>query len=1244
MLSARLRACACLLVVGAFAGALAVAEAPAARVRAAGCSAAVDHLSTSVASVRAGAGVKVVVSARDAADRVVSKFACAAAWSELSGSLSPAAPSPFVSGVSSTHAVISKPFRQDVLTVTAAGRTVKSAPFNVYGTLDHIVVKVGTPVTAAAKFALSARAFDDVGNFLNTYSGPATWSDTSGKLTGAPGTFSGGTAATADALISVPFTGDRASVTSGGVTGRSQSFDVAEPAAPCSAAFQSAWDRASAGKKLTFALGPFGAVTAAKFQISGACRAYKTFSFLGATLDLFTGAAAATGAAGVVSNKNVCVGSANLTTPTAWRLGTVTVAKDRPLCAAIGGSGTPSGKLVASGTPFYSIPGLDGDTSIGFTAGGATLAFAGTFSTGAASISAAIDPDATFSGNATLAGVRFMGQTLPVQGRIRGDRTGITSSSVRGMRAGPFGAGDGVTVSNLLLKLGTGALSVAADATLGESSAVATHLAGSVKKLDAWNLAITTPTPAPWTPIAGLTLQPSLAGVLTASKGVISFDAKTGAGTTLADWKPRRGFEVQVQSVEVASTVPSSECSSHVKAGHVWLQLGGPATATVLGARMPFTAVGCADLTSRDLDVELAGGGSSLKLGPSLAIKPSSYALVGTTKNGIEKTTGAGALTGTVAGTAVNRPGSSTVLPDGTLVVGANVDSLIGRWIPGALAGNLYFASAEVSDFDTDSPLGTLELPAGISLALKYTFDSTTGSELRTAFSNLGLPAVPDGVVAQASLDAARNLFDLKIELPLGTGAKPLFAVCPDAASSCGAAQATSLTPKSAYLEIDSDGAFVIGADADLHLPAMIPGGSDSTLETHAELELDLEELTAQVSLFYTGAWNDAFSVPGLTLSKLGIQGGLSFKTAVPVPSIGFIATATHLPDTWASTLGYTQGGPLTIGLNISITNPIVDIEFGEAGGTDVVLRPLAPYGAAVADDLQIRHGQLVLAPFGGFLGGEQFDPGVSFAFEGTVVGISIDAAGSFTTDPAGFSIDTDISAITLPNTSVVLGNPDGTHVHVAVSQLGFAVSFSGGLQFSGFQFGASLSLASDGSMSIDSSLQTTGTFLANAHLTGTFRPLDGEFSLSGTATISVPTGSIDASISADPVSGVSVSFDVSTALGYAHFGGGVSSSGFFLTTSFGFDTSGSATITGIAQIEGAIHVSVTATISSNSGFSAGGQASFNGSGCLYDVFDNQYDLGCSSVNLDSGSISVSGDLRSISFTALGSTFTIPLV
>jgi len=194
------------------------------------------------APVSAGAPFTVRAVAKDASGRTMTNYDVPATWSSLDGGLTPASPSTFVNGISTTTATIAGPFAGDRITLTSGGTTGRSAPFDVLGSLASLTVKVvrttssaaaAEPLTVGAgvRFTVLTQAFDAAGNLLTTYSAPASWSDLSGALSPAgPSAFANGVSVTG-ASVGVPFRHDRITVTAGGVSGQSAPFTVVGPLA-----------------------------------------------------------------------------------------------------------------------------------------------------------------------------------------------------------------------------------------------------------------------------------------------------------------------------------------------------------------------------------------------------------------------------------------------------------------------------------------------------------------------------------------------------------------------------------------------------------------------------------------------------------------------------------------------------------------------------------------------------------------------------------------------------------------------------------------------------------------------------------------------------------------------------------------------------------------------------------------------------------------------------------------------------
>jgi hypothetical protein len=174
------------------------------------------------------AGVPFTVRARayDAAHTVLVGYDGPASWSSVDGILTPATPSPFVNGVSTTQAMIPTAFRDDRITLTSGGVSGLSTKFVVLGGLAKIIVRVHGPVSHGVPFKVDAQALDSLGTSYVTLNGTPAWSSLAGGLTPVtPASFIRGTSITM-ATINTASPNNRITVTYGGITGNSSTFNV----------------------------------------------------------------------------------------------------------------------------------------------------------------------------------------------------------------------------------------------------------------------------------------------------------------------------------------------------------------------------------------------------------------------------------------------------------------------------------------------------------------------------------------------------------------------------------------------------------------------------------------------------------------------------------------------------------------------------------------------------------------------------------------------------------------------------------------------------------------------------------------------------------------------------------------------------------------------------------------------------------------------------------------------------------
>ena len=114
----------------------------------------------------------------DGAGNVASGYNAPAGWSEASGTISPAAPSDFVAGVSKTTVQIPIAWKSDVVTLTTGALTA-SRTINVLGPFNHVAL-TWTPssppiLCTSATGSLIAHAEDVAGNVLTGYNDAADY-------------------------------------------------------------------------------------------------------------------------------------------------------------------------------------------------------------------------------------------------------------------------------------------------------------------------------------------------------------------------------------------------------------------------------------------------------------------------------------------------------------------------------------------------------------------------------------------------------------------------------------------------------------------------------------------------------------------------------------------------------------------------------------------------------------------------------------------------------------------------------------------------------------------------------------------------------------------------------------------------------------------------------------------------------------------------------------------------------------
>ena len=250
----------------------------------------------------------------------------------------------------------------------------------------------------------------------------------------------------------------------------------------------------------------------------------------------------------------------------------------------------------------------------------------------------------------------------------------------------------------------------------------------------------------------------------------------------------------------------------------------------------------------------------------------------------------------------------------------------------------------------------------------------------------------------------------------------------------------------------------------------------------------------------------------GINVTGLAFQVGLNLETTpIPIPELGLAATAT-LPTTLLQDLGIagsnTQPIPIQLVLNISDTDPCMDIQIGTKGSSQSIIN--------IDNIITANYADLVFAPAGCTVGTFIIPEGIGFAFAGSFLGVNVTVQASITLSPFSLSADVSVSGFTLGPFStngvslcLVVGSPTTLPPCFAnypnVNTNGFAVAFQGNVQLAGNlsasvagSFDASGDFTFNGSASL-----AIGSF--SLQLTVAIAQVNGSFTALGSGSITIP-------------------------------------------------------------------------------------------------------------------------------------------
>jgi len=905
----------------------------------------------------------------------------------------------------------------------------------------------------------------------------------------------------------------------------------------CSTAFGNVWSDAQNGtqQQMTFNIGSpttygslqVGGSTGSFGTTSGACDPGGSVSFSGATLNLLTagsndGSLQATDAAGIVTQNGVCLTQATLSDSSGWTLGTFTPDYPSQPCFGLDGTGS-KGQFDSFATNGPNPPN-------GLQLSNLTLTLG--------------DAGAVLGGSATV-GVYPNTLSLTIGAP---DTNCPAITDVQNWCANISGPNATYT-PNISPSTAALSLAIAPTGTLNASSGALTFdVIGGPQSGST--------TIGDWTPGASLDLTPGQVEITDKAPPSVCSANQVGSGDP---WIQLTG------------------------GGGSWAD---PTNTFALGT-VQLTG-GCADLVNDTYNFTVTPTNNSVTLfslgSDSLSVSNLSLQLDESTAGaGLNNINFKGVVGGSIAGQSLTNSSNltdSTNVPAGT-ILGAysqgefvfGVQVQVGNFVgsqAGSAAGTLYWASGNINNYDAfQSTFNTfnnnpqvLSLDKGVTFVYQYNLPS----DVNTWLQNLGL--VQSGGTGNVWMTVSYDGSTFKFQAALASSnGAILYCAEPDSSTNttptpgtaCSGGQLTSgqngqpdpnatwVQLTDVYIGFDSSANITLGANALLNMPPAEAGatgsaGQNSQLSLNAQLTFNITEAKLSGYLQSSGTWNDAFGIygaggpsDGLNLSNMTIGVGFDFESETPSLSLG--ATVSQMPTEWANVIGYTNNGPITLQFALDAENPFFDFQIGTASSSSVVLQPLTYFcsaGGTVTPDqtcqqaVQINYAQIYIAPNPVSFGSTNYAPGISLAFDGTILNNTVDFSAVFNdgTLPS-LNVNANIGSMPQgwqqgqPLGPIVIGPSGGPNISINNTTLALAVggvqtqsfALSGGFSIgdpndtgTSFSLNGSFSLSSAGTMSVSATLDTSAlSFISvTGNLNGNFDLSAGTFNLTASGSVTV--------------------------------------------------------------------------------------------------------------------------------------------
>ncbi|MFM8829238.1 MAG: beta strand repeat-containing protein [Actinomycetota bacterium] len=804
----------------------------------------------------------------------------------------------------------------------------------------------------------------------------------------------------------------------------------------------------------------------------------QSYTFSGSTFSV--GAVQVKGASGTMNLGGVQITAGQVVLPSSIGIGPIAVSSASPLILTFAAGSQPAtlvGQVVDSNS-FALLPlpgGWSGSTTITFgSSSWAIDASAVGDGNGTVSLSGTLSQSGTYTVQVQGNNLLHIGSaTIDVGGQLS-NATGTVQSSITGSLAQPVELAPGVTIPSLTatwspgatgapVVRGSGALQI-----ISGSTSIQVNAAVAFNSSANWKLTLTGSGGASWSPVPGLTVTPS---DLSGSVGMSNSAWQWNVTGTVSQWN--------VTSVLTLNNIQldlTNQCSGNSPPCPNGSMFFGIDVSAVLDPPLisPITA-------QADAIIGLGSGGGfsmsaslgTINIAPGISLQSPGLNVAWNMPAGTVPS-GAGLPSfsnSTEGGFAISATGGLNVPGLGSFSqIVANITSQgwsLGGFDPNGVSlasgngsqsstyfGWSSFAATMTADVPNFGPQ-TLNLTAG-------TISVTGGYVAPSWFSKVTGAAAPNAL-GTIQFNPSNGFFNASISLP-GVFNLP------------GGGSKMDAVGLSFDIQNDSAGLTVnVGATVNLSVKGMNGGAMTSAPQLDLDLGFDVTTQTVQASLTFLdpAGWNNAFDVSGLTVNEASFT--LSINLDTMIPGLSLLASGA-LPESITGPFSVPNQSqiPITVGAELSDTNPCVEFQVGNTNGTQEVLQ----VGGGVAT---ANYFEFILAPTGCQLSpqSQPIPAGFQMAFDGSLLGATVDvSAAVFLAPSTSFTANVDIGAFGLgglqfQQTKIGVSIDEATQVNDVSFSGGFTifgngVSVAGSLDQNGATTKASLTVSELGDWTVD--------------------------------------------------------------------------------------------------------------------------------------------------------------------------------